>query len=210
MQSIFIKATDSGWYPAFLTPVVETVIANKEQRNILDVGTGPGTLPRILISSDSTLKITGIDIDTAMIDEARKKLIHKNVSFQYDKVNTPMEFTDNQFDVVTFCSVLFLLDDSTKTNLINEALRVLKPNGKIIILTPSGRKPILSSFIEVWRYPFSLNNFTFIIWKIATTNRGRKWQRQKWLEQFAVKHKIKYSNSLAFNKNASFEIISKQ
>ena len=72
MQSIFIKATDSGWYPAFLTPVVETVIANKEQRNILDVGTGPGTLPRILISSDSTLKITGIDIDTAMIDEAKK------------------------------------------------------------------------------------------------------------------------------------------
>ena len=210
MQTIFLKATDSGWYPEFLKPVVETVTTDAEHKQILDIGTGPGTLPQMLIKQDSSLQIMGIDIDTAMIEEARRRLSHKMISYQYEKINAPLEFADKQFDVVTFCSVLFLLDDSIKTILMNEALRVLKPNGKIIILTPSGKKLILSSFIEVWRYPFSFNNFTFMIWKIATTNGGRKWQRQKWLVQYARENHLNYKSSITFNNNASVEIISKK
>ena len=210
MQSIFLKATDSGWYPEFLKPVVETVTTQTENKKILDIGTGPGTLPQLLIKKDSSLQITGIDIDTAMIDEARKRLTHKNVSYQYEKINASLEFADKEFDVVTFCSVLFLLDDSSKTFLMNEALRVLKPNGKIVILTPSGRKSILSALIEVWQYPFTFNNWTFLVWKAATTFGGRKWQKQKWLDQYSKKKELNYSTSLTFNNNASIETITKK
>jgi ubiquinone/menaquinone biosynthesis C-methylase UbiE len=208
-MSIFIKATRSGWYTEFLNPVVETITSNAENHTVLDIGTGPGTLPKMLIQKDSSLQITGIDINTTMINEARKNVSHKNVSFQYQKINAPLEFADKQFDVVTFCSVLFLVDDNIKAELMNEALRVLKPNGKIIILTPSGKKSILSSFIEVWRYNFSFNNFTFPIWKIATTRGARKWQRQKWLEHFAKDNKLNYTVTLTFNNNATIETISK-
>jgi len=208
-MSIFSMATRSGWYPQFLKPVVNTVTSNAEYHTILDIGTGPGTLPEMLIAKDSNLQITGIDIDTIMIDEAKRRFSHKKVSFQYQKINAPLDFDDKQFDVITFCSVLFLVDDSVKTSLMSEALRVLKPNGKIIILTPSGKKSILSSFIEVWRYKFSFNNFTFPIWKIATTRGGRKWQRQKWLEKYASVHKLTYTSSLTFNTNATIETISK-
>lgn len=209
-MSIFLEATKSGWYPEFLNPVVETIASNAKHHTILDIGTGPGTLPEKLIRKDSSLRITGIDIDSSMIDEAKSRLSHKNVFFQYQKINAPLEFANEQFDVVTFCSVLFLIDDSIKTELMNEALRVLKPNGKIIILTPSGKKPILSSFIEVWRYKFSFNNFTFPIWKIATTRGGRKWQRQKWLENYAIENQLNYTVNLTFNNNAIIETISKK
>jgi ubiquinone/menaquinone biosynthesis C-methylase UbiE len=207
-MSIFSKATKSGWYPQFLNPVVEAITRNSQNHTILDIGTGPGTLPEMLIMKDSGLKITGIDIDSTMIDEAKSRLSHLNVSFQNQKVNAPLQFVNEQFDVVTFCSVLFLLDDTIKTGLMNEAVRVLKANGRIIILTPSGKKPILSAFIEVWRYKFSFNNFTFPIWKIATTRGGRKWQRQKWLESYAMVNHLNYSCSLTFNNNATIEIIS--
>lgn len=209
MQSIFLKATNSGWYPEFLKSVVQIIISNAGHKKILDIGTGPGTLPQMLIRKDSSLQITGIDINTAMVDEARRRLSHKNVSYQEEKKEAPLEFADTQFDIVTFCSVLFLLDDNTKTSLLDEALRVLKPNGKILILTPTGRKSILSSFIEVWRYPFSFNNLTFMIWKIATTRGGRKWQLQKWLEQYTRENELNHTTSLTFNYNASLETISK-
>lgn len=207
--SVFSKATKSGWYTEFLNPVINVITRNAEQTKILDIGTGPGTLPQMLIAKDSSLQIIGIDIDSVMIDEARRRFAHKNVSYQNQKINAALDFPNNQFDVVTFCSVLFLVDDSTKTNLMNEAIRVLKPNGKIIILTPSGRKSILSSFLEVWKYPFSLNNFTFPIWKIATTRGGRKWQRQKWLESYARDNHLNYTSTLTFNNNATLETISK-
>jgi ubiquinone/menaquinone biosynthesis C-methylase UbiE len=208
-MSIFSKATQSGWYPEFLNPVVENIISNPEHHSILDIGTGPGTLPQMLIQKDSSLQITGIDIDSTMINEAKSRLSHKNVFFDYQKINAPLEFPDAQFDIITFCSVLFLVDDNTKNELLTEALRVLKPNGKIIILTPSGKKTILSSFIEVWRYKSSLYNFTFPIWKIATTRRAREWHRQKWVENYAIKNKLIYTSSLIFNDNATIEIIQK-
>jgi hypothetical protein len=42
-----------------------------------------------------------------MIDEARQSVLNKNVSFEYQKSKAPLPYADNQFDVVTFCSVLF-------------------------------------------------------------------------------------------------------
>jgi ubiquinone/menaquinone biosynthesis C-methylase UbiE len=207
--SLFSKATKSGWYPQFLKPVVEAIVSNSKNNKVLDIGTGTGTLPQMLIKKDSSLEIIGIDINMAMIDEAKKRFSHKKVLFQYQEPNTALDFVDNQFDVITFCSVLFLVDDSAKTSLVNEALRVLKPEGKIIILTPSGKKTILSSFIEVWQFKYSLNNFTFPIWKIATTGKGRKWQVQKWLKNYANEKQLNYTFNLTFNNNATIEIISK-
>jgi len=208
-MSIFLKATHSGWYPDFLNPVVDLVLSNPEHKQILDIGTGPGTLPQMLISKDSGLQITGIDISRAMIDKARKSDSPKNISFEYQESNKPLTYPNQQFHVVTICSVLFLVDDSIKLILINEALRVLKPGGSIIILNPSGSKPILASFFEVWNYRFSINNFTYPIWKLATTRRARKWQRHRWLENYAYENKLNYRKSFTFNYNATIEIISK-
>lgn len=208
-MSIFIKATNSGWYPEFLKPVVKNITMDSTNKRILDIGTGPGTLPKMLNATNSNLEIIGIDIDSSMIKEAQKIPLSNNVSFQHQKINSALEFPSNQFDVVSFCSVLFLLDSEVRNNLLSEALRVVKPNGKIIVLTPTGIKPIYSSFIEVWRYPFSSNNFTFIIWKIATSRSGRKWKKQKWLEEYSKIKKLNYEWNLTFNNNASIEIITK-
>ncbi|TRX37391.1 class I SAM-dependent methyltransferase [Flavobacterium sp. ZT3R18] len=209
MKSIFLKAQDSGWYSEFLKSVVEKIIEDEDVHNILDIGTGPGKLLELLINQDRTLQITGIDVNTAMIDEARRRLSNKNVSFQYQKKDEPLGFDDAVFDVITFCSVLFLLDNNTKTFLLNEALRVLKLKGKIIILTPTGDKSILSAFSEVKTFRFHKYNWTFILWKIFTSIAGRKWQKQKWLEQFFEDKKMNYSISKIFNNNASIETATK-
>lgn len=208
-MSVFLKATQSEWYREFLGPVADSVLANPENKRILDIGTGPGTLPQILIGKDSGLQITGIDSSQSMIDEARRNVSAQHVTFQYQPANKPLPFADREFDVVAFCSVLFLLGDSVRTILLNEAIRVLKPGGKVIILTPSGRKPILSSLIEMWRYKFSFNNFTFPIWKLATTHRARKWQGQKWPEQYAKRNQLGHAKAHVFNGNATLEVISK-
>jgi ubiquinone/menaquinone biosynthesis C-methylase UbiE len=209
-MNIFFQATQSGWYPQFLEPVVEEITNDSNNKTVLDIGTGPGTLPQMLIKQNQSFQITGIDISDKMIAEAKRRTKHKNITFLNQQPTDKTSFKSNTFDVVTFCSVLFLLDDSTKKSLMNEAIRLLKPNGKIIVFTPSGNKPVILSFVEVWKYPFSMNNYTFIVWKTATTHSGRKWKQQKWLARFADENKLNYSSSLTFNNNALMEIITKK
>lgn len=206
--SIFIKAQNSGWYPLFLQSVIDTINTDYYQK-ILDIGTGPGKLPELLIQKDSSLHIIGIDINASYIDAARRRVKHPNVSFQHENAGEKLEFSDNEFDVVTFCSVLFLLDNNTKTFLVNEAARVLKPSGKIIVLSPSGEKSIFSSIREINAFPKSRYNWTYIIWKTATKNRGNKWQKSNWLKEFSNTKKMKYLRTSTFNNNASIEILTK-
>lgn len=209
-MSLFLKATLSGWYPQFLKPVSDSITSDQNNMKVLDIATGPGTLPEMIHAKNNHISITGIDIDSSMIDEARERLKDENLSFLYQKADAPIEFQDNEFDVVTFCSVLFLLDDSTKSLLLNEGLRVMKPGGKLIVLTPSGQKSIFSAFSEVNSFPSSRYNWTFIVWKIATTHGGRGWQKRNWLKAFTEKGNLGYSSYSAFNNNATIEIVTKQ
>ena len=208
-MSLFIKATKSKWYQEFLKPVAETILNDPAMKKILDIGTGPGKLPELLHAQNPRLLITGIDIDTTMIDEAMRNLDEENLSWFYQKRDTPLVFVSNEFDIVTLCSVLFLVNDQTKSWLLQEALRVLKPGGKVIVLTPTGMKSVVSAFPEAKTFRPSAYNWTFPIWRLATSHRGRRWQKQNWLQGYSVRESLEYSSSLVFNNHAKIEIITK-
>jgi len=207
MKSIFLTAQDSGWYPQFLQPVADAIHADPSKRKVLDIGTGPGKLPEILIANHPYLDITAIDIAPRMIEQARKRLKGKPVKLQVQIPNTALPFADQTFDIVTFCSVLFLLADPIRENLMDEALRVLKPDGKVIILNPSGKKKRITAPFEIWKYPFSMANWTFLVWKTLTTGAARNWQKQNWAARYAHTHRLKHIFSLTFNNNGCIECI---
>lgn len=210
MQSVFLTATNSTWYTEFLKPVLDHITNDPLNRKILDIGTGPGTLPRMLVERNADLKVTGIDVNHAYIDYAQKSIKQENISFLYQRPHAPLNFSDNQFDVVTFCSVLFLLNDEIKGSLLREALRVLKPQGKILILSPSGKKEDHTPTQTTDRPEnlFSGGNWTYWVWKTLTSSAGRKWQEQKWLKKYANEHHLNYQITPVFDDHASLEIIS--
>ena len=79
-MSLFIKATKSAWYREFLNPLAETILHDQAGKKILDIGTGPGRLPELLYSRNPSMMITGIDIDTTMIDEARRNPVSQTLT----------------------------------------------------------------------------------------------------------------------------------
>ena len=208
-MSLFIKATKSTWYREFLKPVAETILQDHAVKKILDIGTGTGKLPELLHSRNPSLLITGIDIDAAMIGEARRIPDAENISWYYQKRDAPLEFAGNEFDVVTLCSVLFLVDDQTKSRLLQEAMRVLKPGGKVIVLTPTGLNAIVSAFPEAGTFHQSAYNWTFPIWQIATSARARNWHKHNWLQGYSARESLAYYSFLVFNNYAKIETITK-
>jgi ubiquinone/menaquinone biosynthesis C-methylase UbiE len=102
----------------------------KEDLDILDIGTGPGFFPIIL--SDEKHKVTGIDLTDNMIHFAKKNLKDEGkeaVLLSMDCHN--LTFEDNSFDLVLCRNLTWTLDNPSRA--YDEWKRVLRPGGRLLV-----------------------------------------------------------------------------
>jgi 2-polyprenyl-3-methyl-5-hydroxy-6-metoxy-1,4-benzoquinol methylase len=99
----------------------------------LDIGCGTGSLSIELSKTFS--HVVAIDLDEAMIDRAKKK---DNGSVSFSKMNMldmEEEFGEKAFDVV-ICfgnTLVHLTNPSLIQNFFDQAERILKPDGKLLL-----------------------------------------------------------------------------
>ncbi|VXB13362.1 bifunctional demethylmenaquinone methyltransferase/2-methoxy-6-polyprenyl-1,4-benzoquinol methylase UbiE [Maribacter litoralis] len=113
-------------------------ILKKEQPNsILDIATGTGDLA-IALTKTGARKIVGLDISPGMLEVGKEKVTNKNLDSTIEMVVGDSEnlvFDNNTFDAVT---VSFgVRNFETLETGMAEILRVLKPNGTLVVLETS-------------------------------------------------------------------------
>lgn len=109
-------------------------IADKKNVSILDLATGTGDLA---ISFKRKIgnkgKVTGIDFSEAMLELAREKAKVNNLEIEFLAGDaTSLAFEDNTFDISSIAFGIRNVD--SVTDCINEMARVVKQDGKVIIL----------------------------------------------------------------------------
>jgi ubiquinone/menaquinone biosynthesis C-methylase UbiE len=106
----------------------------KPEAQVLDLACGRGT-NAIYIAKKSHANVIGVDCDERLIQEAAANAEAHGMSgktrFQVAHAEN-LPFANNQFDFVVLQAVLIMVQDERKV--IAEALRVLRPNGRIGIL----------------------------------------------------------------------------
>ena len=116
--------------------VVE-ILKKEQPDSILDIATGTGDLAIALVNTGAK-KIVGLDISPGMLAVGKDKVKHKNLDNNIEMVVGDSEnlvFEDNSFDAVT---VSFgVRNFETLETGMAEILRVLKPNGSLVILETS-------------------------------------------------------------------------
>jgi len=110
-------------------------LKDKEYKNLLDIGSGTGYLIDMLVKEHKA-QYTGLDLSPKMIEVANSKKI-KNAKF-IEGVSDDLPFSENTFDVITCSQSFHHYPDTTKA--LQEAYRVLKPNG-IYIISDTGVGP---------------------------------------------------------------------
>jgi len=99
------------------------------------MGTGPGTLPRLLAEIAPNIRVIGIDIEPALLEDAQKDALRNAVqdraSFLLADAHA-LPFFDGSFDMVLSIASLHLWHDRQKC--INESYRVLKQRGTALTL----------------------------------------------------------------------------
>lgn len=136
----------------------------KEGQKILEIGIGTGTS---LNKYPPFCNITGIDISSGMLEKARKRVKKLNLKNVELKVmdTTNLEFFDRTFDYVIAAFVISVCQHPER--MLDEMLRVLKDDGKIILVNHfASESKIINSFEKIlnpitkkigWRMDLSLN-----------------------------------------------------
>ncbi len=103
---------------------------------VLEVGCGTGTLTLAAKKqAGPSGKVYGIDIIPGMIEASQRKAEQagEEISFRSGSMDD-IPFPDNQFDVVMCSFMIFHMSDMVRQKGIAEAQRVLRPQGRLLIM----------------------------------------------------------------------------
>lgn len=113
------------------------MLHNEIKGKVLDVATGTGFLALNIKANCKDVRVVGIDISKKMISRARFNAKRKGLKIKFLVADAEkLNFPDKSFDTV-ICSLGFLwfLD---KDSVLKELTRVVKRNGRIIIIEEEG------------------------------------------------------------------------
>ncbi len=123
-------------------------------KRILDAGCGLGMYVRAFHRFSD--EVYGVDIDPEKIAEARREL--PNV---YVASAEALPFPDGFFDVVLSHEVLEHLGDDRRG--VEEASRVLKPGGRLVVFAPN-RLWLFETHGIYWQGEYRFGNFPLVNW----------------------------------------------
>jgi|GEM_PF-1718817 len=109
----------------------------KEFVTVLDCGCGIGN-GAIILSNDSRLKITGIDMDKEATDFASQINLYDNVTFLNESLSQHIENDKKNFYDIVICSEAMEHVDDPEV-FMEELISLVKPDGLLIMVLPDAR-----------------------------------------------------------------------
>ncbi len=132
LNRVISFGTDIAWRKKVIQLVAET-----HPEKVLDIATGTGDLA-IMLTKTSAKTIIGLDISAGMLSIGTQKINKLNLSDKIEMVlgdSENMPYETNSFDAVTVAFGIRNFETLEKG--LAEILRVLKPNGRLVILETS-------------------------------------------------------------------------
>ncbi|MBL8923459.1 MAG: class I SAM-dependent methyltransferase [Myxococcaceae bacterium] len=137
-EPVVAASTYARWRQTTLGEITERVeervvfdlAGSLRARSVLDVGTGDGTYA--IEAARRGAKVTGIDVDPAMLAAARSRSESSGVSVALREARAEeLPFDDGAFDVVLAVTVLCFVSDARGA--VREMARVLAPGGRLVL-----------------------------------------------------------------------------
>ncbi len=118
--------------------------------NVLDFGCGVGASSLFILKrlNKPDASVTCFDVSKAAVRVAKHKLRkYKNVTFLQGDIRE-MKLESNTFDVIYMSFVLYHIKKSEREPILKELKRVLKSDGRFVLVTPIRKKGLTFEYIE--------------------------------------------------------------
>ncbi len=141
----------------------------KRGQRVLDLGCGTGALT--LYAAQKDAKVKGIDINSQMLEIAKKRISEANLSHRIDLYEMGVAELGSEesesYDVVMSGLCFSELSEDEIIYTLREAKRILKPRGLVLIADEVTPKSLSKRLIN-WLIKFPLVIFTHLITQTTT------------------------------------------
>lgn len=164
--------TNQGVWRASCAGLSERLPLGKEPV-VVDLGCGPGVSAIELARLRPDAQLVGLDVAPRMLGEARRRLRTAGLPpglvqlVLGDAARLP--FPSDTVDALTGHSFLYLLPD--REAVLAEAMRVLRPGGRLILMEPHERPARLNAVLRLSRDPRHL--IAVMLWRPFSRVHGR-------------------------------------
>jgi ubiquinone/menaquinone biosynthesis C-methylase UbiE len=139
-------------------PPIHEVLAGRDQRymNLLDVGCGTGRFLEFVKQAWPRLPAVGLDLSEAYLKEAQRHLKHRSRMNLVAGNGESIPLPDASQDVVTSIFTFHELPPEARRNTFREFARVLKPEGRLVLVDSiqRGDKPDYDGLLELFPQSF--------------------------------------------------------
>lgn len=122
---------------------------SNEKLRVLEICIGTAANSIVIAENREYSEIVGIDLSQEMLSIAKEKIEKRNIkninTIIMDATN--MSFQDSYFDVILISLVLHEVDENIRNKIMKEGKRVLKDNGKIIIVEWDKPKKLIQKLL---------------------------------------------------------------
>lgn len=139
MQEVFVgKSHDSALQEAFdFYRRIKTANPISSRAKVLDFGVGWGRIIRYFSKDIPSSNLFGVDVDPEVLAECKRINIPGNL--QLIEAAGELPYSSSSFDVVYSFSVFSHLSEASAKHWLKELMRVLRPNGTLVLTTTSDR-----------------------------------------------------------------------
>lgn len=135
------------------------MLAVKPGERVLEIGCGPGTGLQLLVETTPGIEtVAGLDLSHKMLQQSQGKQIYPSPHYiQGDGAHLPL--ANAAFDVLFTAFTLELFTKEDIHRVLGECRRVLKPNGRLGVVSLTGSPRTLS----VWLYELAHQLFPIAV-----------------------------------------------
>jgi SAM-dependent methyltransferase len=129
-------------------------------RRVLDLGTGTGSVARLVAARFPEADVVGVDIAERMLDEARQRTDSPRVTYRLADAES-LPFDDGAFDLVTLGNMIPFFD---------ELARIVAPGGRVVFAFSAG--PDTPIYVSSDRLRTELSRRGFVEFAELSAGRG--------------------------------------
>jgi len=130
-------ARASKIYAPFFQSFVSDTVAGKGALRILDIGCGSGIYLHDAYEANSSVSGTGIDMDRAVVEQARRNLagwgISDKFTIVYGDIRVPPTGLSGTFDLITMYNMIYYFKTEERPALFRYVQSILSPGGRIAL-----------------------------------------------------------------------------